>query len=178
MELIDALTGNACPVQVKNLELFQIDELLQSGIANTTIRQVRDKGISVGESSIVDIQGGTIADVGVGVASKDGSKATLSGVRFGAASVYTERALMADERCWSPDDTPFSAVPAQLRYRLKLRADLPYKWHNVYVYSLWTDDWRGVHLPERWSWLYIALRPFLSIIRRLRPCPKLFLQNQ
>jgi len=91
---------------------------------------------------------------------------------------FAERALMADEQCWSPDETPLSAVPAQLRYRLKLRADLRYKWHNVFVYSLWTDDCRWVDLPEGWSWLYVVLRPFLSVIRRLRSRPKLFLQNQ
>lgn len=91
---------------------------------------------------------------------------------------FAERALMADERCWSPDETPLSAVPSQLRYRLNLRADLRYKWHNVYVYSLWTDDWQWVDLPERWSWLYVVLRPFLSVIRRLRLRPKPFRQNR
>jgi len=91
---------------------------------------------------------------------------------------FAERALMADEQCWSPDETPLSVVPAQVRYRLKLRADLRYQWHNVYVYSLWTDDWRWVYLPEGWSWLYVVLRPFLSVMRRLRQSPKPFLQNQ
>lgn len=90
---------------------------------------------------------------------------------------FAEHALTADERCWSPDETPLSAVPAQLRYRLKLRSDLRYKWHNVFVYSLWTDDSQWVHLPNGWSWLYIVLRPFLGIIRRLKPQPKLSLQN-
>ncbi len=90
---------------------------------------------------------------------------------------FAEHALTADERCWSPDDTPLSAVPAQIRYRLKLRSDLRYKWHNIFVYSLWTDDYRWVDLPERWSWLYVFMRPFLGIIRRLRPQQKLTLQN-
>lgn len=91
---------------------------------------------------------------------------------------FAERALIADERCWSPDDTPLSAVPAQLRYRLKLRADLRYKWHNVLVYSLWTDDWQWVQLPEGWSWLYVVLRPFLGLLRKLKSRPKISLQNQ
>lgn len=90
---------------------------------------------------------------------------------------FAEHALTADEQCWSPDETPLSAVPTQLRYRFKLRADLRYKRHNVFVYSLWTDDWQWVHLPIGWAWLYIVLRPFLGVIRRLRPHPKLSLQN-
>ena len=82
------------------------------------------------------------------------------------------QALEQDERYWSTDDTPVSFMPAQLRYRLKLRANLRYKWHNFYFHSLWTDGCRRIRLPE---WLFplyfvLALFPWIgSLMRRYLP---------
>jgi hypothetical protein len=59
-------------------------------------------------------------------------------------------------------------MPVQVSYRLKLRANFGYKWHNLYFYSLWTEDWQLVRLPDRLLVLYFVLRPFLWIIRRLK----------
>ncbi len=86
----------------------------------------------------------------------------------GLVQVATQ-ALLQDERYWSTDNTPVSWMPAQLRYRLKLRANLRYKWHNFYFHSLWTEDCRRIRLPE---WLFplyfvLALFPWIaSLLRR------------
>jgi len=86
------------------------------------------------------------------------------------------QALLQEERYWSTDNTPVSWMPAQLRYRLKLREDLRYKWHNVYFHSLWTEDYRPIRLPQRLFPLYFVLAPFLwigSVLRRTaRPRPQ------
>ena len=82
------------------------------------------------------------------------------------------QALLQEERYWSTDDTPVSWMPAQARYRLKLREDLRYKWHNAYFHSLWTDQLRRIRLPE---WLFplyfvLALFPWIgSVLRRYLP---------
>jgi hypothetical protein len=78
------------------------------------------------------------------------------------------KALRQDARYWSTDNTPVSWLPAQVRYRLKLRTDFRYKWHNIYFYSLWTDDCRLVRPPERLSPLYFVLAPLLWILSLLR----------
>lgn len=78
------------------------------------------------------------------------------------------KSLLRDERYWSTDNTPLSWVPAQLRYRLKLRADFRYKWHNIYFYSLWREDCRLIRLPERLFPLYFVLAPFLWIASLFR----------
>ncbi len=75
----------------------------QITVIDTVFSGVRDKAISVGEGSVVDVQGGVIGDVGVGVASKDGSKVTISGVQFGTASVYTLMSYMKKDFYGSPD---------------------------------------------------------------------------
>lgn len=49
-------------------------------IHNTRIRFVKDKAVSVGEASEITVIGGKIHNVGVAIASKDGSKATISNV--------------------------------------------------------------------------------------------------
>ncbi len=77
------------------------------------------------------------------------------------------KALVKDEQYWT-ERAPVSAMPAQFRYRLSLRANLRYKWHNIYIYSLWTDDWRLVRVAGRLLPLYFMLRPFLGLIRRVR----------
>jgi len=87
-------------------------------------------------------------------------------------------ALQKDERYWSTDDTPISWMPAQFRYRLKLRANLRYKWHNAYFYSLWTEDFRLIRLPDRLFPLYFVLAPFLWIVRLLRQPHKRFPENR
>jgi hypothetical protein len=82
------------------------------------------------------------------------------------------QALEQDERYWSTDDTPVSWMPAQLRYRLKLRSNLRYKWHNFYFHSLWTDGCHRIRLP---AWLFplyfvLALFPWIgSLLRRQQP---------
>jgi hypothetical protein len=76
--------------------------------------------------------------------------------------------LLKDERYWSTDYTPVSWMPTQIRYRLKLRANLRYKLHNLYFYSLWTDDCRFIRLPQRLYPLYFFLAPFPWIITLLR----------
>jgi hypothetical protein len=79
------------------------------------------------------------------------------------------QALLQDARYWSTDNTPVSWMPAQVRYRLKLRSDLRYKWHNAYFYSLWSDDCRRIRLPKRLFPLYFVLAPLLwvgSLLRR------------
>jgi hypothetical protein len=80
------------------------------------------------------------------------------------------QALLQDERYWSTDNTPVSWMPAQLRYRLKLRENLRYKWHNVYFHSLWTEDYRPIRLPKRLFPLYFVLAPFLWIVSVLKRC--------
>jgi hypothetical protein len=81
------------------------------------------------------------------------------------------RALVRDERLWSTENTPISWMPEQFRYRLKLRGDLRYKWHNFYSYSLWSDQYRRIRLP-RWLFpLYFVLAPFLWIVSVLRRDP-------
>ena len=77
------------------------------------------------------------------------------------------QALLQDERYWTAQ-APVATRPAQVRYRLALRASLKYKVYHVYFYSLWTDDWRLVRLPARLFPLYFVLRPFLGLVRRVR----------
>ena len=80
--------------------------------------------------------------------------------------------LAQDERYWSTDNTPVSWMPAQLRYRLKLRGSLRYKWHSLYFHSLWTDECRRIRLPARLFPLYfvLALFPWIgSLFRRQQP---------
>lgn len=85
------------------------------------------------------------------------------------------QSLTQDERYWSTDNTPVSWMPAQFRYRLKLRANLRYKWHNFYFHSLWTEECRRIRLP---AWLFplyfvLALFPWLgSLFRRQQPVAK------
>ena len=88
------------------------------------------------------------------------------------------RALLQDERYWSTDHTPIAWMPTQFRYRLKLRANLRYKWHNAYFYSLWTEDFRLIRLPDRLFPLYFVLAPFLWVIWVLRQPRKRFLENR
>jgi hypothetical protein len=78
-----------------------------------------------------------------------------------------KQALVKDPNYWT-ENAPVSWMPVQVFYRLNLRADFRYQWHNVYFYSLWTEDWELVRLPERLLALYFVLRPFLWIIRRLK----------
>jgi hypothetical protein len=78
------------------------------------------------------------------------------------------RALLRDERLWSTDNTPVSWMPTQIRYRLKLRKSLRYKWHNLYSYTLWTDDCRHILLPYWLYPLYFLLAPILWIVSLLK----------
>lgn len=85
------------------------------------------------------------------------------------------QALVLDARYWSTDDTPVSWMPTQLRYRLKLRRNLRYKWHNAYFFSLWTRDCARFRLPEKLYPLYYLLAPVLwgtSMVRRSLTSPR------
>ncbi len=73
------------------------------------------------------------------------------------------RSLLEDERNWSTDNTPVSWLPAQFKYRLKLRRNLRYKLHNFYFYTLWSDDCRKIRLPKLLFPLYFVLSLFLWI---------------
>jgi len=69
------------------------------------------------------------------------------------------------------DNTPVSWMPAQARYRLKLRANLRYKLHNLYFHSLWTEECRRIRLPEWLFPLYFLFALFSwssSLLRRPR----------
>jgi hypothetical protein len=88
------------------------------------------------------------------------------------------QALLKDERYWSTDNTPVSWVPVQVRYRLKLRADIRYKWHNAYFYSLWTEDCRLIRLPDWLFPLYFVLAPFLWVVGLLRQPHKHLPENK
>jgi putative nucleotidyltransferase-like protein len=82
--------------------------------------------------------------------------------------VHIAKQALVQDTCYWTEHAPVSWMPVQLLYRLKLRANFRYKWHNIYFYSLWTEDWELVRLPERLLVLYFVLRPFLWIMRRLR----------
>jgi len=65
-------------------------------IKNPRIRFVKDKAVSVGEASDVTLNGGKIANIGVAIASKDGSKAKASNVHIrdfelSAAMTYVKK---------------------------------------------------------------------------------------
>lgn len=78
-----------------------------------------------------------------------------------------ERALVKDEHYWTTN-APFSWMPAQLHYRLNLCANLKYKLHNLYFYSLWTEEWRLIRIPVSLFPLYFVLRPLLWLGCQLR----------
>jgi hypothetical protein len=74
------------------------------------------------------------------------------------------RSLLEDERNWSTDNTPVSWLPAQFKYRLKLRKNLRYKLHNFYFYTLWSDECRTIRLPKLLFPLYFVLSLFLWVV--------------
>ena len=51
---------------------------------------------------------------------------------------------------------------------LDLSERLLYKWNNACAYSLWSDDYRLLRLPDRLFPVYFVLRRFLWVVRRLR----------
>ena len=57
-------------------------------VESSSFNNIRDKAISVGESTIINIQNINISDSGVGIASKDGSKAFASNVNIRNYSLY------------------------------------------------------------------------------------------
>lgn len=57
-------------------------------IKNSHFANIRDKAVSVGESSIVDLKNITINDVGVGIASKDGSNVSASSIKIHGFTLY------------------------------------------------------------------------------------------
>jgi hypothetical protein len=65
-------------------------------VTDTRIERIVDKGVSVGEESVVTIQNVTMDTVGIGVASKDLSKTyvtdtTISRARFSALAAYIKK---------------------------------------------------------------------------------------
>jgi hypothetical protein len=58
-------------------------------VAGVSITDVHDKGVSAGEGSTLEVVGGLIADVGVGVAAKDGSQVSIRGTHFGTFRLST-----------------------------------------------------------------------------------------
>ena len=56
-------------------------------IVNVSISEVNDKAISAGETAKVDVKDAMISNVGVGLASKDGSSVTSSGGKIYNASL-------------------------------------------------------------------------------------------
>ncbi|KKJ78646.1 hypothetical protein WH95_00705 [Kiloniella litopenaei] len=57
-------------------------------VENPNISDVHDKGISVGENSVVSVMGGVIKSVGVGVASKDGSVVDIMETEIKDAALF------------------------------------------------------------------------------------------
>lgn len=58
-------------------------------IINTNIKNVIDKAVSVGEASNVKVKGGTVNNIGVAFASKDGSEAVATNVEIGKYTLNT-----------------------------------------------------------------------------------------
>jgi hypothetical protein len=86
----------------------------------------------------------------------------------GSLSRLATRALLEDECYWSADNTPVSWMLTQVKYRLKLRKNLRYKWHNLYFYTLWRDESQLIRLPKWLFPLYFVLSPFFWIASLLR----------
>lgn len=80
------------------------------------------------------------------------------------------RSVLQDESNWSTDNTPVSWMPTQISYRLRLRADLPYKIQNFSFYSLWSDQYQHFRLPRRLYWIYFLFAPLLWVISVGRKC--------
>lgn len=88
-------------------------------IQNTQIERVKDKGISVGEESTVTVQEVTIDTAGIGIASKDLSKVTISAsrisrARFAALAAYIKKPVYGPASIEAPDlvvtDTQTEAI--------------------------------------------------------------------
>lgn len=88
-------------------------------VKNTQIKNITDKGVSVGEKSMVTIRDVTMDTVGIGVASKDLSKAyvytsTISKARFAALAAYIKKPVYGPAYLEAPDlkvtDTQTEAV--------------------------------------------------------------------
>jgi hypothetical protein len=74
------------------------------------------------------------------------------------------QALSNDEHYWSADNTPVSWMATQVLYRMKLRTDIRYKYHNFNFYTLWRDEVQTIHLPKLLSPLYFLLSLFFWFI--------------
>ena len=57
---------------------------------------------------------------------------------------------------------------AHIPYMLKLRPEFAYKWRSLYCFSLRTEDYAVIHLPDRLFFLYFLLRPFIWGFRQLQ----------
>ncbi len=70
-------------------------------ISQLNAHGIKDKAVSVGEGSVVHVHGGTFRDVGVGLASKDGSYATGDGLQISSynlhgAMTYTKKSFFIE----------------------------------------------------------------------------------
>ncbi len=90
----DALDCDFCNGVIKNSKFYNIlgDAIDFSGskvsLKNITVEKVKDKGLSVGEDSDVYISDSSIENVGVGIASKDGSKTIADNVIINDYKLY------------------------------------------------------------------------------------------
>lgn len=55
---------------------------------------------------------------------------------------------------------------AHLLYSLKFRPEFAYKWRSLYCFSLHTEDYAVIRLPDRLFPLYFLLRPFIWVFRQ------------
>lgn len=98
----DAIDFDFSEGKINNIELFDIngDALDFSGgkssIVNANIYEVKDKAISAGEEAYIEIKDSIINDIGVGIASKDGSsvfatKVSIRGSQLAPAMAYIKK---------------------------------------------------------------------------------------
>jgi hypothetical protein len=71
-------------------------------ITNISARNVHDKAVSVGEGSKVNVNGGLISDVGVGIAVKDGSQASVGRIDIRNFELSTAMTYMKKDIYDSP----------------------------------------------------------------------------
>jgi len=98
----DAFDGDFVEGEIKGSYFHDIqgDAIDVSGsnvtVTDTRIERIVDKGVSVGEDSVMTLENVTMDTVGIGVASKDLSKThikntTISGARFAALAAYIKK---------------------------------------------------------------------------------------
>lgn len=105
----DAFDGDFCKGEISNLMLKDVggDGIDFSGstitVKDLTARNIHDKAISAGEKSTLVIEGGSLKDIGVGVASKDGSdvkasKLDIAEYKLYAGMTYVKKSMFGPSR--------------------------------------------------------------------------------